>query len=378
MPPAKKTSNRASKPRSSREPRTMDELLAKTGYVLRGLQRGSVIEGKVVAITGRTLILDIGGKAEGIITDKSFDEVADFIRTLSVGDKVKAKVVVPEGESGNALLSLRDTAAQAAWETLERKYESQEPVEVIGKGVTRGGITVSCLGVTGFIPTSHLGTDASKNPQGLMDKTIKAKVIELAREDGRLVLSEKAVSEAELLRAQEKALGKIKEGEVYEGEVVGLTDFGAFVRIEVEIKKGEEVSIEGLVHLSEISWEKVDDPANTLSEGQKVKVKVIGVEPEAGRLALSIRQTEEDPWSKVEKKYKKDSKVTGIITKVTEYGAFVELEPGVEGLIHLSKIPVGVSFKTEDAVSCFVEDVDQEGRRISLGLVLKEKPIGYR
>lgn len=355
----------------SGSPRTMEELLQKTGYELRGLSLGEKVEGTVIQVTPKSLILDIGAKSEGVVVDREFVNSREFIKTLQAGDAVVATVVVPETESGQSLLSVLNAAEEAAWKELEKVEKEDKEVEVVVEGVTKGGLNVNFMGLQGFVPSSHLGSELAANPQRAFGRAVKTKVIEFDKEGGRLVFSEKAVSEKELLRAQEKALKKIKEGEKYQGKVAGLTSFGAFVQIEID-----GTPLDGLVHLSELSWTKIDNPESVVSEGQEVEVVVIGKGKD--RLALSMKQAEKDPWKDVSKKYKSDARVSGKVTKLGDFGALIELEPGVEGILHLSKIPAGMSVREGDKVECFIEQAQEKARRISLGLVLKEKPIGYK
>lgn len=373
-------------------PTTMEELLRKTGYQVKTLSRGQKIEGTVVEVTPKSLILDVGAKAEGIVAEREFAAARDFIRKLSPGDKVEAQVVVPEAESGQSLLSVQGAAQRYAWERLEEAKNKDQEVEAKVEEVVKGGLSVFVEGIPGFIPGSHLGGDLAQNPQKAVGRGIKTKIIELDREKDRLVLSEKAVSEAGVMKAQEKALKKVKKGEKFRGKVVGLTNFGAFVQINVPSgEQKDDTNLDGLVHLSELAWGKVDSPSSVLEEGQEVDVVVIGKAsgpatgsergphgPGGGRLALSIKQATEDPWKEASRKYKSDTTVRGKVTKIGDFGAIVELEPGIEGLLHLSKIPAGVSLHEGSEVDLFVEEVDEKSRRVSLGMVLKEKPIGYK
>ena len=187
--------------------------------------------------------------------------------------------------------------------------------------------------------------------------------------------AEREVSEAGILKAQEEALKKVKIGEIFDGVVTGVMTFGLFVKIET---KEKDVFLEGLVHISEISWEKVDEPGQFFKENDKVKVKVLAVDEKSGKLNLSIKQLMTDPWQTIEEKYKPETKVSGKVVKLAPFGAFVNLEPGIEGLIHISKIPVEQSLDIGDSVNCYVESVDREHRRMSLGLVITEKPVGYK
>ena len=244
-------------------------------------------------------------------------------------------------------------------------------------------MTVEINGLSGFIPNSLLGKENSKNPQRLIGNSISAVVVEAERSSNKIVLSEKAVTEAGQIKLVQKALKKIKAGDKHSGVVTNVTDFGCFVRIEVNVKKEEDVTLEGLVHVSELSWKKVVDPRTLVKEGDNVKVVVVSKElPTAkqifGRLSLSMKQAKPDPWEKAVKVYKKDSKAKGKVVRVSDFGAFVELEPGVEGLIHMTKIPPGSKVIEGKEVEVYIEDIDKKERKLSLGLVLTAKPVGYK
>src|SRR3990170_3271739 len=314
----------------------MAELLASASSKVRGLSSGQKINGVVSAKTPRSLILDIGGKSEGMVAEKAFIEARDFIKTLKIGDTVTATVLIPENRDGVALLSLRQAAFDSSWERLEKAKQGEVAVAVFGKGVNPSGVTVDVDGLTGFIPGSQLGKETSKNPQNLVGKYFKAVPLEVERLANKVVLSEKEVSDA------------------------------------ADIK----VAIEGLVHISELAWGKVGVTSDAVSEGDKVKVKVIGVKE--GRLSLSIKAALKDPWQDIAEKYKTDSKVEGKVTRVSDFGAFVEVEPGVEGLIHITNIPPGQRLSEGQEVNCYVQEVDAKGKKLSLGLVLTSKPIGYK
>ena len=271
------------------EAKSMSELLAKAGKKLVSYSVGQKIRAKVVSKTHKALILDIGGKSEGIVTEKAFIEARDFIKTLKVGDEVNTSVLIPESRDGSVVLSLRQAMYGAAWEKLEKARDAKEGVAVYAKGVNPSGIVVDCEGVGGFIPTTQLGKEASKNPQSLVNKYFKAIPIEVERSVNKLVLSEKEVSDASDIKAAGEVISKIKEGEIYEGEVTTVANFGCFVKIEVR----KNAFVEGLVHISELSWGRVEKVSDIISKGDKVKIRVIGKKD--GKLAFSIKQAQKDP-----------------------------------------------------------------------------------
>ena len=386
----KKASSKASVLNSSKsslngtrgEPQTMDELLKQTNYKFYGFRRGEVVEGIITERSKKTIWVDIGTKTEGLILDKVIKAAKDFVEQLKVGDKVTVVIYQPESDNGHPLLSFKKTLNDYLWVEFDEKLKNGEPIKVRGKEINRGGLVVETKGVAGFIPTSCFSATFIGNPASLINRDFEAKIIEVDKEKNRLILSEKAVSEQGLIKEQEEILKKIKIGETFEGEVTGVMPFGLFVKVKLdqETKKAKEkeIPIEGLVHISEISWEKVDDPSKFYKQKDKVKVKVLIVDKKSGKLNLSIKQLQEDPWLEIEKKYPLETKVKGEITRLAPFGAFVNLGKGVEGLIHISKIPAEKSLKAGDKVNCFVESIDKAGRKMSLGLVLMEKPIGYK
>jgi len=364
----KKTKSTASSAKFQ-SPQTMEELLKKTGYKLSGLKRGELIEGRITDIRKKMLLVDIGAKTEGMVVSKDYEEVKDYIAQLKVGDTVLCYVKQPENESGQIILSLRKAANDWRWKFFEEKLSTGETIEVKAREVNRGGMIAQVRGVQGFIPASQFAKKYQTHLEELINKPLKVKVIEVDRSNIRLIFSEKAVSEAKLIAKKKKLLEKIKVGDVLEGKVSGITPFGIFV---------EAGSLEGLAHISEISWEKVEDPGNYFKVGDKVGVRVIGIDKETGRLNLSVKQLTPDPWEKIEKKYKLGKKFKGKVTSLAPFGAFVNFEPGVEGLLHISKIPVDFDIDVGKKVEVEVESVDPENRRMSLSLVLKKKPVGYK
>ena len=360
---------------SSKEPTTMEGLLASYQGAIHGFLKGQRIKGKVIAKTPKALVLDIGGKSEGLVTEKAFIEARDYIKTLKVGDEVSTAVLIPEDSNGYVILSLREATQGATWDRLRDAKEHETPISVFGRGAGPSGVTAEVEGLIGFIPFSQLGKEAMGNPQSLIGKSFKAKVIELDKSSNKVVLSEKAVSEAGEIKLAKEALAKVKEGEVYDGVVTTVANFGCFVRINIKEGKGT-IPMEGLVHISELSWSKVDNISDLVSEGDKVKVKVIGTRD--GKLSFSIKAARKDPWEEAAKKYPTETKVSGKVTKITDFGVFVEVEPGIEGLIHITNIPPGKKLSLGEETNCYVQEIDTIGKKLSLGLVLTTKPIGYK
>ncbi|HUV42429.1 MAG TPA: S1 RNA-binding domain-containing protein [Patescibacteria group bacterium] len=370
----KKSSPKASVKRSSKkQPTTMEELLKQTKHQLHGWKRGDVINGIVVEKTKGILYIDIGGKSEGMVIDREMKAARDFIKELEVGSQVEAVVSQPENDKGQTLLSLKKAAADYLWGRFEEKMKTGGAVRVTGREVNKGGLVVEAKGLQGFIPASQFGSKWEEKIERLINRQIEVKPIEVDRGKNRLIFSEREVSEAALLKAQEEELRKIKIGNTFSGKITGVMPFGFFVKI-----KPDKIELEGLVHISEISWQRVEDPGEFYKVGDKIKVKVLAVDKTTGKLNLSIKQLKLDPWEAIEKTYPVDARVKSKVVRLAPFGAFVDVEEGIEGLIHISKIPAEKSLKVGDKVDCYIESIDKEGRRMSLGLVLKEKPIGYK
>lgn len=352
---------------------TMEDLLARAKYRFKSFKRGETIVGKVSEIKGKVVYLDIGGKAEGVLGDKEYEHSRDYIRSLKVGDEVSVLVISQENDSGQVILSLKRAADESRWRLFEKALTNGSVLEVKGKEVNKGGLLVETEGVYGFIPASQFSKELSENVDDLVGQNVKVKVIEVDREQNRLVLSEKAVTEAVEIAARKKAMSVVKVGETYKGKVVGVVPFGVFA--EITVKKN---ILEGLVHISELSWEKIDNVSKVLKEGDTVSIMVIGTDESTGKLALSIKRLSDDPWKNIVRAYPVDSKHSGTVTKIAPYGVFVHIDKGIEGLIHASKMPIDMAFKEGDKIDVFVESVDPDKRRLSLGVVLMAKPVAYK
>lgn len=357
--------------KTNTEVRTMDELLERTKYNLRGLKKGEFIVGTVAEVKGRTLFVDIGAKTEGIITGKELDLVRDFASQLKVGDAVEVQVRVPENERGQTLLSLRKAALGSGWKYFEERVKTEGETEVFGKEESHGGLVVTAkFGFLGFIPGSQIGKKYNQGASEMVGKNIKVKVLEVDQSKNRLVFSERMISEPGAVEAEKELVNKIKIDDKFKAQITRVEPFGIFVKVE----SGESL-LEGLVHISEISWEKVDNLTGMFKAGQTIEVVLLNKED--GRLQFSIKRLTSDPWGKIEAKYSADKQTKGEVVRLASFGALVRLEPGIEGLVHISKIPPEAKLEVGQKVNCYVESLDKENRRLSLGLVTtgKKMPI---
>jgi len=373
----------------------MEELLASTGYNIPSLRRGQEVTGKVVAVSPSEILVDIGGKSEGILTGQELSAVRDIASKLSVGDTLDVTILYPENDAGQIVLSLRKLSGERRWTELEEKRLSQEDLEVSAVEANRGGIICDFFGIRGFLPASQLLQPVKANE--LIGRALTARVIEVDKQTNRLIFSQKQSSQKDFKEIA-KLLAEVEIGQKLKGVVTAALPFGIFVEVEVEESKSpadapstslralagrqrvkeSEDKLEGLVHISEISWEKVDDPKRLFKVGDKVEVMVIAKDETTGRLNLSVKQLAKDPFLESSGKYSKDETVEGTVARVSPYGVFVLLDEGIEGLMHISKIPPNQAFDIGQKVTCTIESVDTEARRISLAPVVKEKPILYR
>ena len=359
--------------------KTMAELLADSQKKIITPKKDTQVSGVIVAKTDKSMIVDIGAKTEGLIVGKEYDAAKDYISTLEVGQKIEVVVMVAEPSKGQILLSLRQAANKQKWDFFYDALKNNEIIEVKGVETNKGGLIVVANGVRGFVPSSQFGKNYLGQLNKLRGETIKLKTIEVDHEKNRLIFSEKYVSEEKELAQKNAAMQAVKPGAIYEGVVSGLMPFGLFVTVEVPVNdKGEIGLVEGLVHISEISWEKVTHPGNYHKLGDRIKVKVLNVDPADEKLNLSIKQLSADPWLTIDERYPAGSVVTGTVSRVEQFGVFVNVESGVDGLIHNSKIEEGRKLSKGETVSVNVESIDKENKRMSLTLISNELPIDYK
>lgn len=368
--------------KTAKAPTSMEELLASVSTELRVPKVGDVLEGIVTEVTKKAVLVDIAGKTEGIVTDKEFDAAMEYIQTLKQGDTISVYVTSTENDRGQILLSLRRAAMNQRWDQFSLALQTGETVVVRGLELNKGGMIVGVDGIRGFIPTSQFSKQFIGKLDSLMNRPIKVKVIEVDKEKNRLIFSERHVSEADMIAQKSATLSHIAVGTVYDGKVSGVMPFGIFVSLSIplagEKEKGSEGKIEGLVHISEISWEKIEDLSRMFSVGDEVKVKVLTIDQATGKLNLSMKQLSSDPWSTVAEKYPDGTVISGIVSRIAPFGVFVTVEPGVDGLIHISKVPAGEEPKVGEKIQVSVEKLEPEARRMSLSIVLSEVPMGYK
>lgn len=367
----KKTLPKKETIKNTSEPSSMEELLAQTHYQFKNLKRGNIVDGTILSISNKQILVDIGGKGEGTVHEKEMPYVHDIVANLKVGDKLAVQIVNDENERGQVVVSLRKTAMSKRWELLDQAVKDKTELEVIIKELGKGGFLVDYQGLRGFIPLSQSEPELVKLADKAANRRIKVVVIEVDRDSNRLVFSQRQGVTTE---KQKELLKKIEIGKTYPAEITGIVAFGAFATVKIS----DTDQLPGLIHISEIAWEKVDNPADYCKVGQKLEIKVIGTDPKSGKLTLSLKQLLNDPWQDVTKVLSVEQLIKGKVSRVSPYGVFVSLLPGIEGLIHISKIPSNVSPKVADEIECMIEEINADRRKISLSITTHEKPIGYR
>ncbi len=338
----------------------LEESLANT----KGFER-KVVTGIVIAIENDAALVDVGLKAEGRVPLKEFAPPGGTSE-LKVGDEVEVYVERMESAAGEAVLSREKARREEAWNQLEQAFKEARRVTGAIFGRVKGGFTVDLSGAVAFLPGSQVDIRPVRDVGPLMNTPQPFQILKMDRQRGNIVVSRRAVLEETRAEARSELVANLKEGQVLEGVVKNITDYGAFIDLG---------GIDGLLHVTDIAWKRINHPSEALQIGQTVNVQVIRFNPETQRISLGMKQLEEDPWDGVATKYPIDTKLKGRVTNITDYGAFVELEAGIEGLIHVSEmswtkknIHPGKIVSTSQEVEIMVLDVDPQRRRISLGL----------
>jgi small subunit ribosomal protein S1 len=329
-------------------------------------EEGEVVSGRVVRIDNDEVLVDIGYKSEGVIpsNELSIRKNVDPHDEVELGEEVDALVLTKEDQDGRLIMSKKRARFEKAWRRIEAAAESGDPVEGTVIEVVKGGLIID-LGVRGFLPASLVDIRRVQDLDEFLGQELRAKVIELNRSRNNVVLSRRAVLEDERKEMRQAILDRLNPGDVVDGQISNIVDFGAFVDLD---------GMDGLIHISELSWSHVNHPSEVLEIGQDVKVKVLDIDRERQRISLGLKQTQSDPWQQVLETYHEGDEVEGKVTKVVTFGAFVEIMPGVEGLVHISELaqhhvenPREV-VSQGDSVKAKIIEVDAERRRLSLSL----------
>jgi small subunit ribosomal protein S1 len=329
------------------------------------LEEGSVIKGCIVAIEKDVAVIDVGLKTEGRVPLKEFS-VAGRPPEVTVGDEVEVYLERVENAMGEAVLSREKARREESWTRLEEKFNKGEKVEGVIFNKVKGGFTVDLDGAVAFLPGSQVDIRPIRDVNPLMNVPQPFQILKMDRRRGNIVVSRRSVLEETRAEQRSEIVARLAEGQVVEGVVKNITDYGAFIDLG---------GIDGLLHVTDMAWRRVNHPSEILDVGQPVTVQIIRINPETQRISLGMKQLEADPWEGIAAKYPVGVKVAGKVTNITDYGAFVELEPGVEGLIHVSEmswvkknVHPGKIVSTSQEVEVQVLDVDPQKRRISLGL----------
>jgi small subunit ribosomal protein S1 len=341
------------------------------------IKRGDVVDGVIVRIDQDEILVDIGLKSEGVLSTKELPTTGDWsFENLHLNDKVLVYVIQPETPDGHALLSLKRANAERQWRIAEEQYKNGELLKAKVIDYNKGGLIVDVSGIRGFVPISQIlnlkreevaaGGDSQETAaklQSMKDKELQLKIIEINRARNRLILSERLAVQEWRQRRREELLDELKPNEVRRGVVSNLANFGAFVDLG---------GADGLVHISQLAWSRVNHPSEVLKVGQEVEVQVLSVDKEKKKIALSIKRAEVDPWTTVEQRYSPGQVVTGVVTKIAPFGAFARIEDGIEGLIHMSELTPGMDPKASlhegQQLQLRILRIEAERRRLGLSL----------
>ena len=353
----------------------METLLLEEGLALDFPQAGEIRTGVIASIGSSQILVSVGAKSEGVITGREMEQISTGDKdNFKVGQEISVYVLSPEDNNGNVVLSFTRAQEQMGWEVVEKMLGNDEVFDGVVDGFNKGGLIVPVHGLRGFVPASQISMSRRMSASGdtpeqrwakMVSQPITVRVIEVDRSRRRLILSERATNTETRQSLKERVIDELQEGEIRTGRVTSLADFGAFVNIN---------GADGLVHLSELSWERVQHSSEVLEVGQEVTVKIISIDREKKRIGLSLRALTEDPWSKRIEKFQVGQLVEGEITRLTKFGAFARLEGDVEGLIHISEISETriehpkEKLKEGEKLTLRIIRIDSDQRRIGLSL----------
>ncbi len=359
----------------SQNNQSMEVLLENDAFSVELPKSGEIREGTIASVNQSQVLVSIGAKSEGIISGRELEVIDDEVREgFEVGQEIPVFILSPEDSNGNVVLSYKRAQEQMAWTAVDEQMEENEIIESKVIGYNKGGLIVDVQGLRGFVPASQIsalrrsqaiGDTPEQRWAKMINEPISVRIIEVDKSRRRLICSERAASSESRQSIKERVIDELEEGQVYTGRVTSLADFGAFVNI---------MGADGLVHLSELSWDRIQHPKEVLEIGQEVKVKVINIDREKKRIGLSLRALSDDPWRERIEKFSVGELVEGVITRLTKFGAFARLESDIEGLIHISEIsetriehPKEV-LKEGEVVALRIIRIDPEQHRIGLSL----------
>jgi len=322
----------------------MKKILEKNN-LLKPLRLGEIVEGKVIGYSKKAVFLDLGSWGTGIIYGREFLEAKEVLKDLKIGDNLLVKIIELENEEGYIELSLKEAGKEISWETLKQVKEKGEILKVKILGANKGGLLAEISGIPAFLPVSQLSpehyprvVDADKSKiltalQKFVGKELEVKIFDLSAKEEKLILSEKAKGEERI----KGILKSYKVGEIVEGQITDIVDFGAFIKFKGQPTKKGRVSkeLEGLIHISELDWQLIEDPSEIVKVGEIVRAKIIDISDD--KVSLSLKALKKDPWKEIEKRYKKGDIVKGEVTKFNPFGAFVQVSPKIQWLIHISE-----------------------------------------
>ena len=341
------------------------EALLKESFEIDTPEEGSVVKGKVIAVEGGFAIVDVGYKMEGRVELKEFADPGEAPK-VAVGDEVEVFLRQVENSKGEAVVSREMARREEAWDRLEKAHTNDERVDGAIFGRVKGGFTVDLGGAVAFLPGSQVDVRPIRDAGPLMGMKQPFQILKMDRRRGNIVVSRRSILEESRAEQRAEVIGNLAEGMDAEGVVKNITEYGAFVDLG---------GVDGLLHVTDMAWRRINHPSEILTIGQSIKVQVIKINKDTHRISLGMKQLEEDPWSIVEAKYPLESTHKGVVTNITDYGAFVELEAGVEGLVHVSEmswtkknVHPGKIVSTSQEVEVMVLEIDDAKRRVSLGL----------
>ncbi|KZL92129.1 30S ribosomal protein S1 [Clostridium magnum] len=346
---------------------SMDEVMGNIETSMKSIKKGEIVKGKVITVTDEEAIVNIGYMSDGVLPKK---EISDNIEqnprdVLKENDEIYVYILEMNDGEGNVVLSKKVADREKAWDELQELLKNNTIFSVVVKEAVKGGVVASIKGIRAFIPASQLSTKFVDNLNEFVGKTLDVKLIELDIEKQRVILSRKEVEKEQLQTKKEELLNSIKPGEKIKGVVSRLTKFGAFVDLG---------GLDGLIHISELSWKRVNDPSEVVSVGDAVEVYVLSVDREKNKVSLALKDVSGNPWGNVIKKYKVGDMVDGTVSKFLNFGVFVEIEPGVEGLVHISEISEERVTKIDSILSVGqkvkvkILDIDEKENRMSLSI----------